>query len=180
MVPAKLQIGRKAAYDIYFYARGFHPQLQYLNSARSGAPVSPIVEDQYRSMQSWFATKLAKTLPPVPVGSVILTPPSSRKDAEVYLEATLTHHPSLKVISNRVSRKGKVKAATTTSIASVIREFKYAPQGDESTIKEVYILDETVGTGRTIASMHYHLCKAGLRKDCKVVVVTALWVDPPR
>jgi hypothetical protein len=164
--------------DIYYVGRRFHAQLQYLNSIRSGLTPSQNVEVQYRSMEKWHARTLARSLPPVATGSVILMPPSSRTDAKAYLDAVLTHHPGLKNISTRMTRKGKVKAATALSIGSVIREFDYTPQGDESALKAVYILDETVGTGRTIASMLYHLCKAGLSKDCRVVVVTALWLDP--
>jgi hypothetical protein len=175
---AKLHIRPKAMLDIYYVGRRFHVQLEYLNIIRSGLTPSQNIELQYRNMEKWHAGTLARSLPPVAAGSVILTPPSSRTDAKAYLDAVLTHHPGLKNISTRMTRKGKVKAATAQSIGSVIREFDYNPQGDESAFKAVYILDETVGTGRTIASMLYHLCKAGLPKDCKVVVVTALWVDP--
>lgn len=174
----RLQIRPNLSVDIVYVGRKFHAQLQYLNSVRTGRTPSEAVTQQYRGMEKWHAGALARELSPIPANSAILKPPSSRTDADAYLSAVLAANANLIDISERMTRKGKIKAATANSLGAVIKELNYAPKGDEATFNDLYILDETVGTGRTVAAILYHLCNAGLREDCRVVVATALWVDP--
>jgi hypothetical protein len=162
---------------IVYLRKGFDPVFQYLTTVRLGKPVAEHVIQQYRSMEKMLAIQLAGVvMHEIPNRFAIVTPRSSREDTKPYLHAILKQDPTLRDLSEQVTRKGNTRAATAKSLSSVINEFKYEPDGNEPSIKFLIILDETVGTARTVAAVLYHLCKAGLPADCEVTVVTPHWV----
>lgn len=135
-----------------------------------------VLAETYEGSKSMFAAMLAKEIAQeIPELDAILVPKSSRDDVQPYLAKVLELKPGLQILSPRMTRKNKVKAISATSFASVIREFEYQPDGAEGSIKSLLILDDIVGTGRTSLAMLYHLCKAGLAKDCQVTIATPFW-----
>lgn len=79
-----------------------------------------------------------------------------------------------------MTRSNGIKAISANSLASIIREFQYQPDGTENSIKSLLILDDIIGTGRTSLAMLYHLCKAGLSKNCQVTLAAPLWTTRPK
>jgi hypothetical protein len=149
----------------------------YLQAVRS----SRMKEDSsaaqsYKAMAFNYARQLADLLKhEIPEFDTVVSPPSKRMDADVYRNEIL-RRVSARDLTPRFSRRGAISAAASSSVQEVINEFGYQPAGDESEIKSLVIVDESVASGRTIAAALYHLRKAGLTKDCTIFVATAAWL----
>ena len=149
--------------------------LIYLHSIRTGR-VTETVDIVYKSMAPVHAVRLAQSLIEVKSGfDAIVSPPSERSDAELY-RMTLIECTGARDLSDRFSRKGKVKASTTSSAQEVIDEFDYSAQGDGSEINSLLIIDESVASGKTIVAILEHLRRAGLPLDSKIVVAAPAWL----
>ena len=102
----------------------------------------------------------------------VVSPPSSRRDIDAYRRAILTRAP-VRVLSG-FTRKGKVKAGDRGStLADVIDEFVYVPNGQEREIFSLIIIDESVAEGKTAAALLEHLKRHGLPDEAEVVL--AVW-----
>jgi len=158
---------------------GAHPHLIYLHSVRRGKATED-QRQQYENMRQTYANQLAATVAAaVPDADALITPPSSRDDVKPYRDAILKRLPKLIDLSEGVSREGKVKAAQNdTTLEQLINDFAYKPTGREKQIKSLVIVDETIGTGKTVATTLHHLRAAGLpiAENCKVTIAIALWV----
>lgn len=143
----------------------------YLQGIRSGS----VSGDQnialiYRAMERIYAGRLADAVL-AEVGHVdaILTPPSSRADAEPYRKA-ISMRLQAQDLTDRFDRKGIVRASQAVSVDDLIGEFIYEPGGDEGDIKTLLIIDESIASGRTVESLLTHLRFSGLSSDCRVTV----------
>jgi hypothetical protein len=149
--------------------------LIYLHSIRTGR-VTEAVEKLYKTMAPFYAGRLAQSVVQVkPSFDAIVSPPSERADADLYRNA-LIELTGARDLSERFSRKGKVKASTASSVQEVIDEFDYAAQGDEPKINSLMIADESVASGATVVAVLVHLRRAGLREDCKIMVSAPAWL----
>lgn len=175
-MPSDTLIFRGVEVRIIFLPDRFRPTLQHLNNVRTRMVTGDAMAQAYEGMKSTFAVQLAKEVAQeVPTADTIVVPPSSRSDTQAYLAKILELQPGLRNLSSQMKRKGKIKAIGATSTASVVREFEYQPDGKESSIKSLLILDDIVGTGRTSVSMLFYLCRAGLPSDCEITIVTPFW-----
>ena len=102
----------------------------------------------------------------------VVSPPSSRNDIDAYRNAILTLAPA-RVLSG-FTRKGKVKAGDSgSSLADMIDEFNYAPDGQEREILSLLIVDEIIAEGKTAAALLEHLKRHGLPNEAEVIL--AVW-----
>lgn len=143
----------------------------YLQGIRSGS----VSEDRnvalmYHAMERIYACRLADAVL-AEVGHVdaILTPPSSRADAEPYRDA-ISMRLQARDLTDRFDRKGIVRASEAASLDDLVAEFIYEPDGDEGDIKTLLIIDESIASGKTVASLLTHLRLSGLSIDCRVMV----------
>lgn len=128
---------------------------------------------EYHGMSRMYAGRLAQEVAVNITNNVSLVmPPSSRRDAEPYRDALLLQL-NAQDISARFTRKGNRKASEGHSIEKMMEEFKYRSGGDEIQIQNLLIIDESIASGTTAATLLAHLSNAGLREDCKVLV--AAW-----
>jgi uracil phosphoribosyltransferase len=86
----------------------------------------------------------------------------------------------LRDLTARFSRNGKIRAAAASSVEEVRDEFNYQSVGDESEIKSLLIIDESLASGRTVAAVLDHLRSVGLPKDCIIYVAVAAWLIEKR
>jgi hypothetical protein len=145
----------------------------YLNAARMG----PVDEKsnmavEYHAMERLYSLELAAQVKgEVPDFDAVVSPPSSRPDANPYREAVLCARRAQDLTSH-FSRMGKVKVGhNDTTLAQAIDEMIYTRDGTESGIKSLLIVDESIASGKTVAAVLHHMRKAGLPKGCKVTVV---------
>jgi hypothetical protein len=145
----------------------------YLNFVRMG----PVDEQsnialQYHAMEPHYARELAGQVErEVPDFDAVVSPPSSRPDANKYREAVLRSR-NVRDLTFHFSRKGKVKVGhKDTTLEQAIDEINYAPDRMESNIKSLLIIDESIASGKTVAAILHHMREAGLPKGCKVTVV---------
>lgn len=101
-----------------------------------------------------------------------MSPPSSRDDAQPYLEAILERMKTAP-LKGTFSRKGKKKATDAGTVEEMVEEFDYKAGGDETDLKSVIIVDETLATGKTIAATLKHLRNAGMPQGCRIAI--AVW-----
>lgn len=145
-------------------------ELIYLQSIRSGrVDEDSLIARIYRNLLVRFAMLLAAEVKARISFDAVVSPPSSRTDADPYREAILRDAKCLD-LSPRFSRIGKTRAATAKSLEEVFAEFQYKPAGDEGSIKSLLIVDDSVASGSTIAALLHHLRKAGLPSNS---VITA-------
>ena len=144
----------------------------YLNAARMG----PVDEKsnmavEYHAMESVYGLQLAQVEGEVPDFDAVVSPPSSRPDANPYRNAALRGRSAHDLTPN-FSRKGKVKVGhNDTTLEQAIDEMIYTRDGTESGVKSLLIVDESIASGKTVAAVLHHLRTAGLSKECKVTVV---------
>jgi hypothetical protein len=152
----------------------------YLNAARMG----PVDEKssmavEYHAMESFYGLQLAAQVEgEVPDFDAVVSPPSSRPDANPYRNAVLRGRIAHDLTPNFL-RKGKVKVGQNdTTFEQAIDEMIYTGDGTESGVKSLLIVDESIASGKTVAAVLHHLRTAGLSKECKVTVVAWARVDP--
>ena len=128
---------------------------------------------EYHGMSRTYAGRLAQEVAAHITNEVtIVMPPSSRRDGEPYRDGILMRL-NARDISDRFTRRGNIKASKGHSIEKMMEEFEYRPSGDESQIQNLMIIDESIASGTTAATLLAHLSNAGLRQDCTVFV--AAW-----
>ena len=99
-------------------------EMIYLQSIRSGhLDEESLTAIAYKNMARTFAIRLAAEVGAHAQFDAVVSPMSSRTDANVYREAILrdSHVPDLTI---GFSRKRKVRAATASSLDEVIDEFE--------------------------------------------------------
>jgi hypothetical protein len=145
----------------------------YLNAVRMG----PVDEGssmavEYHAMEKFYAPELAAQVErEVPEFDAMVSPPSSRPDANPYREAIL-RTKSTRDLTPHFSRKGKVQVGhNDTTLEQAIDEMIYARDGAESAITSLLVIDESLASGKTVAAVLDHMRRAGLPKGCKVTVV---------
>lgn len=149
--------------------------LIYLHSVRTGR-ASEEMAIRYKAMAPIYAARLAQSaIQEKPHFDAIVSPPSERADADVYRNDLIGRTEALD-LTERFSRKGKVKASTASSAQEIIDEFDYAPQGDEHKIRSLLIVDESVASGKTIVAVLEHLRRAGLPENCNIMVAAPAWL----
>jgi len=67
----------------------------------------------------------------------------------------------------------KKKATDAGTVEEMVEEFDYKAGGDETDLKSVIIVDETLATGKTIAATLKHLRNAGMPQGCRIAI--AVW-----
>lgn len=148
----------------------------YLQSIRSGGikDDSPIAT-AYRNMAWLFASRLAAQVQNGAQFDAVVSPPSKRADADIYRE-TILRQAEVPDLTGGFSRKGKVSAATASTVNDVVDEFDYKPYGSEAGIKALLIVDDSVASGTTIAAVLRHLREAGLPENCVITVAAPAWL----
>ncbi len=110
---------------------------------------------------------------------LIVSPPSSRQDAEPYRKAILSAHERVHDITQFFTKQPNVKAIQpTTTLQELIAAIETVAELDLKIFKEVVIVDELFSRGTTIAAMLHHLREAGLPKEAEVLVCAPLWLAP--
>lgn len=152
----------------------------YLNAARMG----PVDEHsnmalEYHAMEAFYGQQLAAQVEgEVPDFDAVVSPPSSRPDANPYRDAVLRRRNARDLTPN-FSRKGKVKVGQNdTTLDQAIDEIIYTGDGMESGVKSLLLVDESIASGKTVAAVLHHLRTAGLSKACKVTVAAWAKVGP--
>lgn len=155
-------------------------ELIYLQSIRSRAvDENSTIATIYRGLLLRFTMLLAGEAKAQIQFDTVISPPSSRNDADPYREAVL-RQARVPDLSSRFSRNGSTRSATATSLEEMCAEFEYKAGGDEASIKSLLIVDESVASGRTIAAMLCHLRKAGLPRDCVITVAAPAFLQDRR
>ena len=133
---------------------------------------------EYRAMEKTYSLQLATHVKnEVPDFDAVVSPPSSRSDADPYRQAIL-HLCSVLDLTSHFSRQGRLKIGHNgTTLKQAIDEIIYTKDGTEADIKSLLIVDETIATGKTVAAILHHMREAGLSEDCKVTVVAWARVD---
>ena len=150
------------------------PGSQYLNWVRMGlVKEGSATAIAYHNQKSFFAQCLAREIEKEGISfDALVSPPSSRDDIDVYRSAILDRVPA-RVLSG-FTRRGKFKAGDReVTLADMIAEFDYAPNGDERDIRSLLIVDESVADGKTAAALLEHLRRNGLPDEA--LVVLAVW-----
>lgn len=145
----------------------------YLNAVRTTKiDENSLMATEYHGMKRTYAVQLAAEVKRhVPDFDAVISPPSSRPDAEPYRDAVL-YGSKARDISQNFSRKGKVKIGhDDTTLEQAIDELVYTADGAESGIKSLLIVDESSASGRTAAAVLHHIREAGLTASCEVTVV---------
>lgn len=153
----------------------------HLHAVRSPrAPAAPSTETSYKAMAPFYSTRLANELRTV-VGKIdaVVSPPSSRNDAEIYRNRILETLPAVD-LTPRFSRKGLLKSATASSWTEIFSELSYAATGDEANFNSVVVVDELVAGGKTAAAVIQHLHDAGLPKSCIITIAAPAWLKSVR
>ena len=152
----------------------------YLNAVR----MMPIDETsatavEYHAMKEFLAQLLAaKVKAEMPTFDSVVSPPSSRSDAEAYRQAVLRDR-SVPDLTSRFSRKGKVKIGdNNTTLDQAVDELVYSSTGTESGIHSLLIVDKSIASGKTVAAVLHHMRQAGLRKDCRITIVVWARIPP--
>ncbi len=129
---------------------------------------------EYRGMKKQFAVELAAQInSEIPEFDAVVSPPSSRPDANPYREAVLRDKKVLD-LTRCFSRKGRVKIGRDeTTLDQAFDELTYQPSGNERDVKSLLIVDESIASGKTVAAVLHHLRGAGLPERCKITV--AVW-----
>lgn len=96
--------------------------------------------------------------------------PSSRGDSDVLHGACLAKWPEAADLSPRLSRAGKFKAADAASVADMVAELIYRRSGNESEIRTLLIVDESISTGKTVAAVLEILQANGVPADVEVTL----------
>jgi predicted amidophosphoribosyltransferase len=164
---------------VYLGRGGSAHILYYLHKVRRGLATDRD-RDTYKNMESTYSMRLAEFVATaVPDADAIIQIPSSRDDADPYLLKLLTRIKSLENLSGSITRAGKVKAADDdTTVEQLVADLTYRATGKEVEIRSLVILDETYGTGKSVAALLQVLRANGLRgpSECKVTVAVALKV----
>jgi len=147
----------------------------YLQSIRSGRLKEDYQTSKtYKAMEWLYAIQLSEELDEMTFDAA-LTPPSSRTDAKPYLEQILATRDAID-FSNRFTRNGKCKSANEHSVKEMLSEFIYQKSGDECKIGSLLIVDDSVASGTTIATIIQLLKDNGMRDTCKVTVASPAWL----
>lgn len=145
----------------------------YLNAARMG-PVDETshMAVEYHATKRFYGAELAAQVKgEVSDFDAVVSPPSSRPDANPYREAVL-RDSSAHDLTSHFLRKGKIKVGhKDITLEQAIDEMIYTGDGTESGIKSLLIVDESIASGKTVAAVLHHMRKAGLPKGCKLTVV---------
>jgi hypothetical protein len=174
----KLTLPTGESVDVVCLAEGWHEHLIYLQGVRSGGIAEDsLVASAYRSMMPTYAKRLARLLNErARDRDALVMAPSKRADAEPYRVEILASS-NLVDLSNRMTRRGRTNAADNGStVDDLIEELIYEPNGEEKSYRSLVILDETLGTGKTVGAILHHLRSAGLSQECKITVATPLKV----
>lgn len=144
----------------------------YLQSVRSGRmDENSDTAQSYRAMAGpRYSIQLADLVANGEADfDAIARAPSSREDGVPYHER-VQERLQLKDLTDQFSKSEAIKSAEPdTSPDDVISGISYRATGDESAIRSLLIVDDSIATGSTISAMLHHLERAGLR-DCKVTV----------
>jgi hypothetical protein len=102
------------------------------------------------------------------VFDAVVCPPSKGTDIEPYRQAILERWPVHDFTPN-FTRKGQKRAVRLdTTVADMIAEFAYTPDGKEGEVKSLLVIDESVASGKTLAAVLHHLRTNGLPADAHV------------
>lgn len=126
----------------------------------------------YHRMKKIWAYRLGSELyNHIKTEDVLISPPSSSNDTDVYRDAIRAKISSASD-AGTFTRHGNTKASAASTIEEMIGEFACSPAGNEDDFRSIVILDESVASGKTISATLFHLRKAGLPKDCRIIFVT--------
>lgn len=169
----------EAATLLYLGSGGSSYILYYLHKLRRGTAT----EDDRRAYEAMLPTnsiRLADLVAAVvPDADALIMIPSSRDDAKPYFQKILGRLKSPADLSAAMTRAGKVKEADAeTTIEKIAADMSYRPTGGESEIKSLIIVDETYGTGKSVAATLKVLRENGLQHGdkCKITIAVALRV----
>lgn len=137
-----------------------------------------LIAQNYHAMKDIWANRLAAELHAhVSKADALIVAPSSRDDIAPYRDAI-----ELRLIrefeAGKFSRLGKKKSAEGATINDLMEDFSYTASGNESNFNTIIVLDDSLASGNTISAMLSHLYRAGLPKDCRIIVVT--WAFFPK
>ena len=147
----------------------------YLNAVRMG----PVDEEsgvarEYHSMENIYGEMLAAAVAQKASDfDAVVSPPSSRQDADPYRRAVLRRNKLAADLTNNFSRKGEVRVGQDgITLEQAINEIIYVSDGNESRVRSLLIVDESVASGKTVAALLHHMRNAGLSSECRVTVAT--------
>ncbi len=174
MPTTTFELPTKRTVQLIYGAKYPNGGTSYLQGMRSKQVVEGSqIAREYHAMSRIYADRLAKEVADHFTNSISLVmPPSSRRDGVPYRDALLLKLDA-QDISTRFTRKGSIKASDGVSIEKMMEEFEYWAGGDEDQIQNLLIIDESIASGATVATLLAHLSNAGLSQDCKVFV--AAW-----
>lgn len=141
----------------------------YFNGKRLGMTI-PTTQERYQSQVPKLLQVLLQEIEASGIHfDAIVCPPSSGNDVRPYREAIYSSW-SAKDFTATFSRVGKIKAqnAATTVDDLVEREFVHTPNGCESMIRSLLIVDESIATGKSAAALVQLLRRAGMPADAQI------------
>lgn len=130
--------------------------------------------DAYRRSVPSFAGQLTRALADCHFDA-ILSPPSSRADADAYRAAFATQHPTAMDLTNAFSRSGKVKSGPGTSLPELIADLAFSPPTGIGNCQTILIVDDVLGDGKTAAAIIERL-KPHVPRDATFTLACPLWV----
>ena len=151
-------------------------ELLYLQSIRSGRiDENSSIATLYKGMFGINCQRLADFTAHSGIEfDAIAKAPSSRDDAAPYhdciLQRTCANDISERFLKSESSRSG----SPGSSQQDVIDAITYMAEGDEGSIQNLLIVDDSFASGKTIAAMLHHLRSAGLNNCSITVAVPAL------
>ena len=176
MINQKFELPTGECVRLIFGETRVGERAMYLQGVRSGLLGADEPEDKihYERNLKFGSIKLAcEAKSHAPHVDAVVSPPSSRNDADPYREAILRILPPRTIdLTTNFSRNGSVKSGdAATTLSQLINNMSYAPCGLESSIGSLVIVDDLIAQGKTVAALLDHIRHAGLKQSADVTVV---------
>ncbi len=140
---------------------GSGPQLEFLDLQK------------FRRLPMQLAEKVTE-----PIDAIIRLPSDHGWQAEPYHAALLEKFPKAVDLTDRLSRSGDHRSNLDATMPQIRKSYNYRSKGDEGSFRSLLIVDDTLRTGNSVATVIEALVENGLRNDCPVILACPLWIIP--
>jgi hypothetical protein len=169
------ETGREAPRGLVFL------QAMKTKSFRTGLGVPPeeteVGRIYHQNLPQYVAALTGEVKEPI---DAIFSPPSRHPQlAQPYREAIAAIHPNAVDLTAMFTRRGEALAGVGATLEQVLNGLAFDPAEQVlAGFERIVIVDESYNRGITAAGLIFRLRERGLPKDCKVIFVCPLQIEP--